>query len=399
MARGGRRGQNERYDLTALRLKKTEEQYNIKDRQYEHDQRWVPVISKKQVRQEKKFLNREMRLRNTTSFYISNLHDSCNRDRLWKAFCHLDWKMFLARRKEMGLLKEVRIDGAVLDVNLAKFNRDGSKVIRPNTEERVSVFSRLKRVEPVNQVEQQVYRGPDFANEKVTNPKVGRSYSSVEFKSLVGEAKDIDILNNLNNLLEIGLELSYLGGLKVLISFLNNKEADDFLRLKVETWEQSFSRHSVWEGVPPLFNRVAWIKVLGVPVSLWDRHIIKKIEERCGRLLVKSEASAEDGNLAEDRLAVLVKSRKRISEEFSLTWKDQTIKVWVEEISGQWCPPFLNKESSEDVEVLSESYEEMSEMGSPAKSLEVGKFSKKVEEEPNGCMLGSSPTGNYQNVC
>ncbi|MFS7914272.1 hypothetical protein Hanom_Chr02g00151441 [Helianthus anomalus] len=60
--------------------------------------------------------------------------------------------------------------------------------------------------------------------------------------------------------------------------------------LLVNVWEKWFTRLYVWDGIPPLFERVAWVKVLGVPVSLWDGHIVNRIGERCGRLLVKSEA-------------------------------------------------------------------------------------------------------------
>ncbi|KAJ0451911.1 hypothetical protein HanRHA438_Chr15g0715361 [Helianthus annuus] len=124
-----------------------------------------------------------------------------------------------------------------------------------------------------------------------------------EFKSLVGEAKDIEFLNNLKihhvGLVEEGPMLRYLEGLKVLITFSNKEEANNFLRTRGEEWASWFSRLYVWEGIPPLFERVAWIKVIGVPVLLWDRHVLNRIGERCGRILVKSEASFEDGNMAE----------------------------------------------------------------------------------------------------
>ncbi|KAJ0550610.1 putative RNA recognition motif domain, nucleotide-binding alpha-beta plait domain superfamily [Helianthus annuus] len=282
---------------------------------------WNNVLSKKQVRQEKAFFNREARLRNATSFFLSNLPDSCNRATLWKVFGYLEnlEDAFVPFKKDRGgnrfgflnlfnvqdpaswieKLKEVRIDGAVINVNLAKFNRDGTKTDTKVAGERVSVFDRLDGGVPV-------FSGPRYVR---SEPKGNmnnsfatgvRSYSAVlknqqepgavqdrmrvdlplvntdskkklEFKSLVGETKDIDILNNLKDTLEEGLVLRYLGGLKVLITFGSAREAVDFLRLRCEEWEQWFSRLYLWEGLPPVFERVAWIKVLGVPVSLWDR--------------------------------------------------------------------------------------------------------------------------------
>ncbi|KAJ0732875.1 putative RNA recognition motif domain, nucleotide-binding alpha-beta plait domain superfamily [Helianthus annuus] len=355
------------------------------------------ILNRQEYRKEKSFINREIRLRNATSFFISNLPESCSRDSLWRAFEHLTnlEDVFVPAKTDRAgnrfgfvklsnikdpawwteKLKQVRIDGAIIGVSLAKFRRGGSKVEEPKVVDRSSVFSRLQdnreRMSVFSRLQEpragaQIARGQPMKNKTVIDGPghfMGRSFCEVvqnhskedpvkakvielspintdmkkcnELKSLVGEAKDIDTLNDLKNLLNEGLGLSYLGGLKVLIHFNDAKEADDYLRKEVETWEKWFSRLYVWDGAPPIFERVAWIKILGVPASLWDRHIFNKIGERCGRLLVKSEASSEDGNLAEERVAVLVCSGKRISDEFLLTWKEHNIKIWVEEISGQ----------------------------------------------------------------
>ncbi|KAJ0740034.1 hypothetical protein HanOQP8_Chr06g0212391 [Helianthus annuus] len=283
--------------------------------------------------------------------------------------------------------------------------------------DRVSVFARLGEVSSEKQRGKYVSREAKKLSGHPYNATRGRSYCSVvknhqelgngvdrkvvelppvnseakkklEFKSLVGEAKDINILNNLKDTLEEGLVLRYLGVLKVLISFNSVKEADDYLRLKVEEWEKWFSRLYIWEGIPPVFERVAWIKVIGVPVSLWDRHILNKIGERCGRLLVKSEVSTEDGNMAEDRLAILVKSGKRVSEELMLTWKDHSLTVWVEEIVGQWSLDFLEKRRSDDEEMSSVFGDKSPELVSPTKSPEGEKSNVAGDEQLEGVHVG-----------
>ncbi|MFS7998792.1 hypothetical protein Hanom_Chr12g01158111 [Helianthus anomalus] len=154
------------------------------------------------------------------------------------------------------------------------------------------------------------------------------------------------------------------------------KEADDYLRKEVESWEKWFSR---------------------------------LIGERCGRLIVKSEASSEDGNLAEERVAVLVESGKRISDEFLLSWKENKIKIWVEEISGQWVPEFLNRNikededgssffsdiaSSKDEEIISDSEVDGSQAGdaSPGISPEFGNPKSPAQEYSNGRVRFQSPT-------
>ncbi|KAM0045369.1 putative RNA recognition motif domain, nucleotide-binding alpha-beta plait domain superfamily [Helianthus debilis subsp. tardiflorus] len=362
-----------------LQRRKQEEPGKLKSNGYSLGDSWNKVLSRKEARHEKSFANRELRLRNTTSFFLSNLPDSCNRETLWQAFDHLvnleDVCVPLKKDRAgnkfgflklsnvsdpdwwIGKLKEVRIDGAVIGVNLAKFDRFGSKIVSQKVGDRISVFDRLKGLapEPIpagdsgNSAKLQHGRKtyssvlksyPDIsAVDKIDLPPMNTTTKKAfEFKSLVGEAKDIDILNYLKDFLsgitEDGIELKYLGGLKVLLCFKSPEEAEDFRYYSVNDWEKWFSRLYVWEGIPPLFERVAWVKVLGVPVSLWDRHVINKIGERCGRLLVKSEAESVDGNMADDRLAIFVNTGKRVAAEFDLVWKEQIIKVWVEELSG-----------------------------------------------------------------
>ncbi|KAJ0752281.1 putative RNA recognition motif domain, nucleotide-binding alpha-beta plait domain superfamily [Helianthus annuus] len=345
-------------------------------------------------------MSREFRLRHATTFFISNLPDGCTRDRLWEAFGFLDnlEDVFVPRKKDkagntfgfvklsnvrdvascMNSLKEVSISGAIIGVNLAKFNRDGTKKEMQNSGERVSVFSRLNFGVPDR-------RPMSNVQGRKTGNLDGRSYSDVvsnqncntqvnkvelpplntetkkrwEFRSLVGEVKDIEILNDhkthLDGLVDEGPILRYLGGLKVLVTFSNVEEADDFLRNRGEEWATWFSRLYVWDGSPPLFERVAWIKVIGVPAPLWDRHVLDRIGQRCGRLLVRSEASFDDSNMAEDRMAILVQSGNRISMEMNITWKEHLFTVWVEEISGQWGPAFLSGGLVEDSDLAGSS--------------------------------------------
>ncbi|KAJ0835819.1 putative RNA recognition motif domain, nucleotide-binding alpha-beta plait domain superfamily [Helianthus annuus] len=391
---------------------------------------WNTSLSKRNYRSEKKFDSRERRLRNATTFFVSNLPDDCNRDSLWKAFEHLGnlEDVFVPFKKDraggrfgfvklsnisdpdwwISKLKEVRIGGAVIGVNVARFHRDGSKVESINQVSRVSVFDRLhglgkpamKDAAPAQPAPTRfgqksycsiVKNSEDRAKAHIELPPMNTvTKKSLESKSLVGEAKDIETLNNLqeclSGIMDDGLQLKYLGGLKVLLCFSKPDEAEEFRHLKVDSWEKWFSRLYVWDGIPPLFERIAWVKVLGVPVSLWDRHVINKIGERCGRLVVKSDAEVSDGNMAEDRLAILVKTGKRISEEFNVIWKDQQFCVWVEEISGKWSPAFLNVETSEFASPATESYNN----GSPSPG----------RNDSGHCMGDSSfPCMGNQNTC
>ncbi|KAF5804367.1 putative RNA recognition motif domain, nucleotide-binding alpha-beta plait domain superfamily [Helianthus annuus] len=384
------------------------------------------MIQNKQVyRKEKLFRNRDARLQNATSFFISNLPESCDKNSLWKAFEHLDnlEDTFVPCKKDragnkfgfiklsnvtdpvwwMEKMKEVRIDGASIGVNLARFNRDGSKVETANQGNRMSVFNRLYGLNPIHEegrapvrkasAQHGVKSDSSVVKNKGNEPTGGslalppmhtESKKLLEFKSLVGEVKDIDILNglkeHLSGLTEKGLKLKYLGGLKVLLCFDSPDEAEEFRYDMVNEWERWFSRLYLWDGIPPIFERVAWIKILGVPICLWDRHVFNKIGERCGRLLVKSEAESSNGNMAEERLAILVHSGKRISMEFDISWKEHNFKVWVEEIAGQWCPSFLDNDGSSQKSL------ELSSVYGVSSVVGVSESKSQVGDSSDACM-------------
>jgi hypothetical protein len=101
----------------------------------------------------------------------------------------------------------------------------------------------------------------------------------------------------------------------------------DYIENEYDAWSQWFSRLYVWEGKPPAFERVAWIKVTGVPISLWDRHVFDCVGERCGRLLAISEALPEDLQLSGDIMVVLVHSPCQISQAVTMKWRDQEFEV------------------------------------------------------------------------
>ncbi|KAI3819711.1 hypothetical protein L1987_13559 [Smallanthus sonchifolius] len=103
----------------------------------------------------------------------------------------------------------------------------------------------------------------------------------------------------------------------------------------------AYVRLYAWEADPGEFERLAWIMVRGIPACLWDMHVFDRIEERFDRLVQKSEAYVEDGNISQEKLAVLVKHGAFISEEIKVVWGGAPIRVWVHEVEEDWAPSFL----------------------------------------------------------
>ncbi|KAJ0575379.1 putative RNA recognition motif domain, nucleotide-binding alpha-beta plait domain superfamily [Helianthus annuus] len=127
-------------DYNDNRRRKAEEQNKIRHGNDSNGERWQKVLSKKEAARERRFQMREERLRNSTSFFISNLPENCSTYRLWHAFQHLNnlEDVFVPAKKDRAgnrfgfirlsgvkdveewieRLKEVEIDGAIIGVNL-----------------------------------------------------------------------------------------------------------------------------------------------------------------------------------------------------------------------------------------------------------------------------------------
>ncbi|PWA63208.1 nucleotide-binding alpha-beta plait domain-containing protein [Artemisia annua] len=168
--------------------------------------------------------------------------------------------------------------------------------------------------------------------------------SAVGRCSLVGNVKDIIRLCRMDDFLKSeevkDVTIRYISGMKVLLTFISNGLADEFLS-KENIWGGWFSDMCRWNGQQLTFERIVWLKISGVPIQLWDKEVFNLIGASFGQVVHQSEACHNDGNLAFDTVAVLTKVNRRFTESVKLQWKGQAINVWVDETDELWCPDFL----------------------------------------------------------
>ncbi|MFS7937459.1 hypothetical protein Hanom_Chr05g00427811 [Helianthus anomalus] len=84
--------------------------------------------------------------------FLENLEDvfvPWKRDRAGNTFGFIKLSNVKEVDSWIDRLKEVKIEGAVIGINLAKFNRGKSKIEAQKSGERVSIFSRLNFEKPV----------------------------------------------------------------------------------------------------------------------------------------------------------------------------------------------------------------------------------------------------------
>ncbi|KAM0050099.1 hypothetical protein Hdeb2414_s0008g00293701 [Helianthus debilis subsp. tardiflorus] len=178
-------------------------------------------------------------------------------------------------------------------------------------------------------------------------------------KAVIARMKDFKRLKEAENLVRelmvrAGI-VQYVGGMYVLVSFSSLEEVESFLVLSKEKGEMFHSTEK-WIGQSLPFERIAWLRVQGIPLHLLDNSVINQVEERFGKIVQGGLHDDRDSDLSFDYVGVLVAEGKRIQEEVVLQWKGRRFRVWVEEEVGDWVPDLLTKEKR--VESITENINE-----------------------------------------
>ncbi|KAK9064276.1 hypothetical protein SSX86_015656 [Deinandra increscens subsp. villosa] len=146
-----------------------------------------------------------------------------------------------------------------------------------------------------------------------------------------------------------GWKIKYLGGLHVLLTCADVEEVDDILAVK-DLWMPWFSKLDIWRGQSFLYERVAWIKVRGVPRELWSRETFNAIGSSVGSLGQPSEACLEDGDMSGDYLSVIVSSPAPINEARTVVWQGKKFRCSVTKVCEDWRPDFILRQASGGME-------------------------------------------------
>ncbi|PWA40101.1 nucleotide-binding alpha-beta plait domain-containing protein [Artemisia annua] len=198
-------------------------------------------------------------------------------------------------------------------------------------------------------------------------------------RSLFIKLGSFAVLRNLRSILsDMGLKggrLRYLGGLQLLITF-NSIDHATMAKDELLGRPKDFSLVESWKGQEIDFEKIAWVKIQGIPMHLMNDETMDKVAGLFGTVIHKTQLEEDDLDLSYYYAALLVNSGKIIQGEVSLMWKDKLYSVWVYEDTGARVPDFLNEGScslyDESVDSSSSSSEEAdkSETGSVAADKE-----------------------------
>ncbi|KAF5764070.1 putative RNA recognition motif domain, nucleotide-binding alpha-beta plait domain superfamily [Helianthus annuus] len=216
--------------------------------------------------------------------------------------------------------------------------------------------------------------GSRFKEKLIVVPDRTGAFNDLFGLALVGRTVDIETLVDFDKLLRIAkisvTNLQYLGGLSLLISFSDAVSAKSFMDAK-EVWGPWFSKLDFWSGQTLPLERVAWLKLCGIPLHLLDPVVLGLVGESFGKVLHVPKLHEEDLDLSTVRVGVLVGSSGRIKEEVSLKWKDRSFRIWVEEDSDVWVPDCLDRDDdSESEEVPSPEFSPVVDMAAGSGEME-----------------------------
>ncbi|KAI3682988.1 hypothetical protein L1987_83424 [Smallanthus sonchifolius] len=106
----------------------------------------------------------------------------------------------------------------------------------------------------------------------VVDQKISLFLQHCFYRSIVGEAIDIPTFCNSRIMLAKGgfsdVAISYIGGLRVLFTFKEPHLPNEFMMAKEGVWKDSLASDFIWTGQDIPFDRIACLKVEGVPFML-----------------------------------------------------------------------------------------------------------------------------------
>lgn len=161
---------------------------------------------------------------------------------------------------------------------------------------------------------------------------------------LLARVKGFNVLTalrkHMRRISKFNVEIKYVGGLYVLLVFWNNMEKLSFLEDK-EAWLNCFDSIEPWNGQLVDYEKVAWLKLHGVPLALSCSQVFDVIASKFGTVIQSAQFEEEGGDLSYACVGILSKKVERINQICKLNWQNQSFQILVEEEVAGWIPDCL----------------------------------------------------------
>ncbi|KAI3500920.1 hypothetical protein L1887_36749 [Cichorium endivia] len=160
--------------------------------------------------------------------------------------------------------------------------------------------------------------------------------------TLIGEVINLNTISALPALIkDCGMpfgKLHYYGGLHVIISFQSSEDAEAFLANK-ECWECWFQR--MIKGTNSMdicLQRVAIVRVIGLPLQFRSISNIIEIAANYGRVLDIEDDAWDRLDLSYYSVLILTEYMTKLNESINIRYEGKTFKVGMVECDKRWHP-------------------------------------------------------------
>lgn len=266
-----------------------------------------------------------------------------NRTSRKKNFAFVRFKKGKGEKEMERMMQGTKCNGTVLTVNIARYERKqlpAQNVADTNNFRYVQQPSRRSLRDGRSFMEVATGRRksdtpppPPSALEKNPVTLVGGS-SMAEWLhcplTLVGETISFEKLRNLPLKIRLGSAhsycMKYLGGLMVGIRFQSPFDVEEFLANKTY-WGTWFKEFKAGTEVSRVFDGLAWLRIVGLPIKLFDEENFSRIVSEFGKVVVPAEILPSMQDLSLDSICILTGHKKHINEEVLVEINKRILKV------------------------------------------------------------------------
>ncbi|KAJ0575090.1 putative RNA-directed DNA polymerase [Helianthus annuus] len=358
-----------------------------------------------------------------TKLFVSNLPDQCSgNDIAGVVRRHAEiYDIYIARKRDkkgnrfgfvsvldvkntgelVKTLSNIRMGDFKLSFNVARFTLEEGEINDRQSERPVptritgaaGTFPGMKKLNDSNLVGMRTFkeamlgRNNEVKEEKILLIQEDFKVNDHGFgKAVIAVMKDFKALkeagDTIRDLTEGTGVVQYVGGRFIMVSFNSSEEMDRFCLLASEKGEK-FQSVEKWIGQTLPFERLAWLRIQGIPLHLLENEVINGIGGKFGKVIKGGQHGIWDSDLSYDYVGVLVSEGKRIQEEVIIQWKGRRYRVWVEEQIGDWEQDFLGIDKGVEVSQTSN--------GTPQSSENVD-LGKQDPLQSAGVLTGDVPT-------
>ncbi|CAH1450968.1 unnamed protein product [Lactuca virosa] len=160
--------------------------------------------------------------------------------------------------------------------------------------------------------------------------------------TLIGEVKSLDHLGHLPALLSIhcdmDMKVKYAGGMKAILEFGSSSKAKDFLSNE-KNWKDIFNSIKLGGENDYKFDRVANVRIVGLPIRLWSEPNFSAIVEKFGKIIIPFDHIGDRMDLSVVKIGILTEEKKKINEVIKTEVGEETFDIGVVEYEDEpWFP-------------------------------------------------------------